>query len=210
MDRGAAYSDCVVNALPEAKRMSVLDLWDQGKGLREIERLTGVHRDTVMRLVLGPRANRKLKKLVFAIGDWLEARGLDPGMCDPLAELHCELYRCPRHPNASPLEDIDDTGCRFCKSDAAKIHNAKRKKPAASAEIPPPPVTQRSPTALKRIETTKRNAQGLAEGEQRLRLCGADKCDRPGDLKLGRFLVPSKCSRCGDDVTSGWVVVERA
>lgn len=79
MDRGAAYSDCVVNVLPEAKRMSVLDLWDQGKGLREIERLTGVHRDTVMRLVLGPRANRKLKKLVFAIGDWLEARGLESG-----------------------------------------------------------------------------------------------------------------------------------
>src|SRR5437870_13104009 len=40
----------VSNRLPSDKRKSALDLLGQGKSLREIERATGIHRDTIMRL----------------------------------------------------------------------------------------------------------------------------------------------------------------
>ena len=47
MSIGRAY---MANVLPKDKQVAVISALAEGSGIRQIERMTGVHRDTIMRL----------------------------------------------------------------------------------------------------------------------------------------------------------------
>jgi len=75
----------------------------------------------------------------------------------------------------------------------------------------PPRPERRSAIAKKRAETTKLHAQGLSLGYRRVHICDVDECHRTNDVANGRFATPGgrACERCGETVTTGFVVVER-
>ena len=50
----------MANILPREKQMTVLQLSVEGAGIRATERITGVYRDTICRLILPRNANVEL------------------------------------------------------------------------------------------------------------------------------------------------------
>jgi len=97
----------VSNRLPSDKRKSALDLLGQGKSLREIERATGIHRDTIMRL------SEKLDLVSIITDDRAHHLFID-GVAGfwGLFRLKsfCNLTRVLMALNIPTLEEID----RFC------------------------------------------------------------------------------------------------
>lgn len=48
----------MANVLPRDKQIAIIGALAEGSSIRSIERITGVHRDTIMRLGVHPKASR--------------------------------------------------------------------------------------------------------------------------------------------------------
>ena len=80
---------------------------------------------------------RKMSKALDLLGEQIMALGTDPLELDAyLALIHMIDLECPLHPEAEALEDVNEGGCRLCRSDGLKRHHARRK--AEGRPIIPP------------------------------------------------------------------------
>ena len=84
------------------KATSILKLMLEGMSIRSIERITEVHRDTIMRLLLeaGEKCNGLLRRKLQNIA----AKRIQ---CD---ELHCYVMKREKH---TSLEESDDVGEQY-------------------------------------------------------------------------------------------------
>jgi hypothetical protein len=67
-----------MNRLPEAKRLAIVSALVEGNSIRSTERMTGVHRDTILRLLVsvGDACGRLLNQVLslFEIGMGINMR----------------------------------------------------------------------------------------------------------------------------------------
>jgi predicted transcriptional regulator len=124
-----------VHVLSPTKIAEILDLREQGFSIREISRRLKVSREAVSAYA-SPVDIRKLRKLAWAICNEVEKKGIEPFDLSSIADLLNLLFSCRRHPHATPFEDVDDTGCKFCIAEGLKRHHERYR--AAGKPIEPP------------------------------------------------------------------------
>ena len=90
----------MANILSTEKQVAVISALAEGSAIRQIERITGVHRDTIMRL--GVRVGQRCAKVLDS-----EMRGF---ACQ---QLQSEDAQTSRHRASYRASDI---GCRGCAS----------------------------------------------------------------------------------------------
>jgi IS1 family transposase len=69
----------MANVLPQQKQQAIIHLLVEGNSIRSIERLTGVHRDTIMRLAV--KVGEKCKKFLNA---WMRNLKVEHLQCDEI------------------------------------------------------------------------------------------------------------------------------
>jgi hypothetical protein len=52
LSAGASVKEAMMNTVPMERRLQILNAHVEGNSIRSIERMTGTHRDTIMRLIL--------------------------------------------------------------------------------------------------------------------------------------------------------------